>query len=221
MTEFQSSPAIASSPWFPCKNIGRVRIPAFGVVEIDHPEGCLLRDERRVVLRVKQPTMLGVTARTMFNGPTPIETGDTGACTDGRIVVANFHDADGTPKAGDVWGPVKDSCKVRKHVPGGRVLRSVENGQDRVILMRYEHYDIWGKLTEALDGGGTAEAKLMYADKNNSTIMQEVETSEDDPVRFDVGELTGAEFEGLDVGDVLIARYDETFGGYILRGWVC
>ncbi len=219
MAEVTSGPTQDTLNWFPCKNAGALVIPAHGICQIDAPDGAELRDERRLILLVKQPDKLGFTSSVMVNGPIPIQPGQDGVVTDGRIVVAAYNKSFETPAKGEIWGPQKDSSYVRRHIPGGRVLRDGEKG--RVILLRYEHYDIWGKLTAELDGGETAECKLMYADPNNPTILQEVEPDEDDPFRFDVSELTGDEFEGLSEDDIVIARYDETFGGYILRGWVC
>lgn len=220
MSDPLSYAAFESSPWFPCKNIGSARIPPFGAVEIDAPEGVLLRDQRRVVLRVKQPTILGVTGRTMWNGPTPMETGDTGACTDGRIVVSAFNDADGMPAAGEIWGPVADSCKLRKHVPGGRVLRSVQNGQDRVMILRYEHFNIVGRLVDELRAGRSTTARLMRFDKTVTTNQLKVVESGSTQIRFTVWETTTV-FDTQPASTIIIAQYDESLGAYALRGWVC
>ncbi len=219
MADFDQGPTQATLNWYPCKNAGSKVIPAHGICQIDAPDGAELRDERRLILLVKQPDKLGFTSSVMVNGPIPIQPGQDGVVTDGRIVVAAYDKkAESVPEKGQIWGPQQDSSFVRRHIPGGRVLRDGEKG--RVILLRYEHYDVVGELTEELVAGGTAAAKLMYVDPTNTTILQEVESGAEQ-VRFDVSEALDDDFETLDAGDRIIGRYDETFGGYIVRGWVC
>lgn len=222
MSSNTPDPALTSSPWYDVKNIGSAEIPPFGIVEIDSPDGAILRDDRRVLLRVKQPTMPGFTGRMLVNGPLPISGGGTGVCTDGKIVVVAYDDKDGTPAAGDIWGPVKDSSKLRKRVPGCRILRPGEKG--RATALRFEQFDLYGKLTEDLEGGGVAECKVAWFDKDaSSNKFKLVESGDSDPIRFEVREtLYGDDdFETLGEDDRIIARYDEATGGYILRGWKC
>ena len=221
--DYNPAPATESSWWYPCKNIGGSTIPPFGAVQLDAPDGYIVRDDRRVVLRVKPPTITGVNARTFFNGPQPIKPQDTGAVTDGRIVVAAFDDEDGTPVSGDVWGPIKDHCKLKRRVPGGRVLRAPENGETHVILLRYENYSVTGRLTETLKRGRSAEAKLCWFDKNASTNqLKIVEDGGDPEIRFIVFEATGyGGFEPLPESAIVFGRWDESISAYVLCGWVC
>lgn len=221
MSGHTTDPAQSTSPWFDCKNIGRVEIPAFGIVELDRPEGSLRRDERRILLRVKQPTMIGFTGRMFINGPIPIGAGETGVCTDGRLAVVAYDDKDGTPAAGEIWGPMSDSSKVRKYIPGCRALEAGEDG--RVLVMRFEQFDVIGKLTEELEGGGTAEAKLMRIDKDDPSTPIQVVEEDDDEIRFTVreGVYGDGDFETLAEDDIVIGRWDEATDGYLLRGWKC
>jgi len=222
MSQLEYGPTRNNLNWEPFTNSGSLAIPAFGICMVDNPDGAEIRDSRRLVLKCKRPENLGFTAAVMVNGPNEVEPGRDGICTDGRIVVAAYNERFEIPKKGEQWGPVANSSYVRRYVPGGKVLRDGESG--RVILLRYEHYDVYGELTEALAGGGTAECKLLRSDKNDaSNPLKVVEESADDPVRFTVfeGLYGNTDFEELASGDRVIARWDEMNDCYILRGWKC
>jgi len=201
-----------ATPPYEIKNSGGERIPAWSPVEIDSS----YRRENRLVLKVKKPTKLGWRARVLINGGADLEPDDFGVGFFGPALEVTFDAADGTPKEGETWGPVADSYKLRKHVPGGRVLEGGKNGL--CVVLRYDPADIWGKLTETLGPGGIGTATLYRYDPTSAEGTERI--AEVAGVEFDLVEATGGG-EALDSDTIVFARWDEIANEYILRGWVC
>lgn len=201
-----------ATPPYEIKNSGGERIPAWSPVEIDSS----YRRENRLVLKVKKPAKLGWRCRVLVNGGADLEPDDFGVGFFGPALEVTFDATDGTPKDGESWGPVKDSFKVRKHVPGGRVL---EDGRDgKCVLLRYEPPELWGRLSENLAAGGKAEAVLYRSDPE--TTVNGARLAAVVGITFDVLELTH-EINQVSADTLVVAAWDEIMGDYVLKGWVC
>lgn len=201
----------ATAP-FEIKNSGGERIPAWSPVEIESA----YRREERLVLKVRRPTKLGWRCGVLVNGGADLDPDGFGVGFFGPALEVTFDPQDGTPKEGETWGPVKDSFKVRKHVPGGRVLEDGRNG--RCVVLRYDPVDIWGKLTETLEPGGIGTATLYRYDPTSAEGSERI--AEVEGVEFELVEAT-AGGESLVEETVIFARWDEIAYEYLLRGWVC
>lgn len=203
-----------------CKNIDTVPITGFGAADI---VGAINQDDR-IILQIKRPQEFGWRPCSVAVGAQAIQPGATGQCFDAKFLRVAINTDDGVPKSGEVWGPVKESCLIRKHVPGGRILRDADASDGSnivapsgtVLLMRYEPIDIWGKLQADLMPGESAEVTLMRYNKLRSGTAKLVDVD----ITVTVYEATGTLSEVVPSGMVFF-RWDEGSGRYHLRGWVC
>lgn len=203
--------------WYECRNVGRVAIPAHGVVVVDAPKGAALVGGR-VQLRVRQPEHPGYTARVMVNGPTEIRPNGTGSVTDGRVVTVAYDSTDGVPQDGESWGPVGGSSLVRRHVQGGRVLTVLE--PDRlIVVLRYYAAHQWAELVDDLEPEGLVQARLKRW-RAGTGALETIDDSEDRAITADIREQTG-EIETIPAGTLVLYDWDEQAGVHALRGWVC
>lgn len=204
----------ATSAPIEVKNKGEDAIPAFSVVQISEAS----KRESRIILNVVKLEAPGWRASVMVTGEIEIQPDGYGEAFFGPVVCCKFDPQDGTPKKGETWGPVNDSFLIRKNVPGGRVLIDAEEGI--AVLLRYDPPDIFAQLTEDLEAGDKAEAKLLYWDPTAEPSGGEQFLTALDDVRLDVYEGTGL-VDTLDSGTKIICRWDDQAQKYILRGWVC
>lgn len=73
-------------------------------------------------------------ARIVINGPAAIAVGGYGAATNRSPVIALYEVSDGTPSAGEEWGPLGGSWTLRLAGSGYVIIGGVDNG--RVQVMR-------------------------------------------------------------------------------------
>lgn len=211
-----------------CTNIDSVQIPACGCADI---VGALNQDGR-IILQLKTPQDFGWRPCSVVMGGIPVDPGLNGSCYQSKWVRALFDPTDGTPKAGDVWGPIKGTaCKMRKYVPGGRVYRDqtsndgpgVDVAQNTVMIMRYEPGLIWAQAESwAIEPGTTQKVNLAwYNPLFSSSVTPNAKLQPVPDVEFNVTEVSGTLSGYVPALGYLFCQWDEVSARYVLMGWVC
>lgn len=211
-----------------CVNVGTVKLPAFGMAEI----ASVTNQDNRLILGIQQPTEFGWRPRSVVVGPTAIDPGFPGACYDSKWVRILCDTADGPPTAGDLWGPVANSSKARKYVPGAKVMRDMnafdssnfKPTENTVAVMRYEPLDVWARTETGLSAGQFAQCRLCWYNKDYAgtpPFSKLVTVDTPTPILFVVQEATGLIANALGINTLVFVRWDEGPGKWVLRGWVC
>ncbi len=135
-----------------------VEIPPFGVF-VDN-QAVVGTDPPAIVARATQT--LG--ERPLFlNGSERIVANGFGFCRalETRPVRVAYESTDGTPAAGEVWGPVPTTCKVRKGMPGFKILRAGAGGVAWAVWDQVEAY-YRGKLKAGIAPGESKDVDVYY-----------------------------------------------------------
>lgn len=119
-------------PWFVFRNDAGELVPAFGVVRLT---GVVVLEQARVVLTGAKPNAFGCQYQCAINGPTPVAAGKFGVCTQQGAVPALFEVSDGTPAAGERWGPRDAGWKLRKNTGGFAVVGVTNSGASGPALV--------------------------------------------------------------------------------------
>lgn len=104
--------------WEVFKNQSSEEIPAHAVMRTESVTSW----DNRIILEATKPNTYGSYWSHRINGPTAVAAGRYGLCRLGGIAAALYDAADGTPNAGDLWGPRSGSWKLRKDTPGWRIV---------------------------------------------------------------------------------------------------
>lgn len=126
-------------------------IPAYGVVR------AVGWDTNRSILTVGQPNTYGSQWRHIINGPQPVSASEFGVATNLFPCDALYDDADGTPQAGESWGPRNGTYKLRKNTGGFTVLGVSDSTNKLVRVMRAPMLACIGYRTSALTVGNGAD----------------------------------------------------------------
>ena len=115
------------------KNTGEDTIPAYGIIRIT---GQATGVGNAKILAGAKPNIYGSQYLHFVNGPKDIASGKVGRCFDDDIATALYDDADGTPAAGELWGPRASTYALKKNTGGWMVLWNVDSTANTVLVRR-------------------------------------------------------------------------------------
>lgn len=132
--------------WIPCQNIGGETIPPHSVVRMSSAK---VDKQGSAWLKVEQSDQPGFDARTYVTGELAIEPDGYGRCTrESPVVVA----CTGTPKPGEIWGPVPNAFELSSGYPGATIHDVMQTDREAVLALIYRDLQclITGVLQETL-----------------------------------------------------------------------
>jgi hypothetical protein len=212
-----------------CVNVDSIQLPAFGCADV---VGAINQDGR-TILQVKSPQEFGWRPCSVILGAVAVDPGRSGTCTDWKWSRALYDVQDGPPKSGEVWGPVKNAnCKMRKYVPGGRILRDqtandgpgVDTPKDTIVIQRYEPKHISCQAKFGISSGAIdADVNLVRWNKNYSSgdITNPSKFVNVPNVDFKVTEGMGTLSQSIPFHAYLYVSWDEQAQRYMIDGWSC
>lgn len=148
-----------SPDWLEYRNDSAETVPPWGVLRIT---GVTVPEPGRVVLLADKPTGYGCQHRALLNGPTAVAAGKYGVATRGMFSAALYETADGTPAAGERWGPRGGSWKLRKWTGGFAVVGVTRASAGLVLVQPVPMVSLLGK-TDAAHNRGTTGTVSIYA----------------------------------------------------------
>lgn len=85
------------------------------------------------IVQVGQPSVDSSTSRIIFNGPVAVAAGKEGVGTRTFPLTAAYDTGDGTPGAGDKWGPASGSWKLKSAKRGYMFIGAGADGFGPVV----------------------------------------------------------------------------------------
>jgi hypothetical protein len=155
--------------WFEFRNDSAEQIPAFGVVRLT---GVVVLEPGRVALTADQPDTFGCQHRCAINGPVPVNAGKLGTLTREPLVPALFDSSDGTPSAGESWGPRAGTWMLKKNTGGFTVVGVTNAAAGLVLVEPAPMLAFLGKTDAALAKGATGSISIF----SGATIGAETDT---------------------------------------------
>lgn len=190
------------------KNVGRVEIEPYAAVEMRE---AYVRDGR-IVAQVSPSTSFGFHDGVFLNGETAIPPSGFGAVQSGRYQIARVNADDGIPEVGQNWGPDATGGKLRKDIPGGRVLR-VFRLNELVLIRRNDDVIVTCQIGGQLNPGESISATAMRFDEDEKDLVLI------DDADFTVLERTGLlTIEGT---TRCFVKWLDQFSGWVVIGYVC
>ncbi len=185
--------ALAESGLIPF--IGTDLVPA-GAVFVDNggtewTDGILTLAARQTQITGERPIYVNLLEE--------VAIGDVGFCRRpdnlGPIKVA-YDDTDGTPAAGETWGPVKTNYRLRKGLPGFKILLAGDSGLVWAVYDEVGEPSMYGKIDAspgALSPGGSCTVSLYWLSGGTWTDTTFNETAYAPPT-FTTGTIASAKW---------------------------
>lgn len=135
------------------KNTGEDTIPAYGLIRITGTTAV----GNAVVLAGAKPNIYGSQYMHYVNGHKAIDAGYLGKCFDDDTVRVLYDSADGTPAAGEMWGPRASTYKLKKNTGGWIIEGDVDTTAYTVSVRRMPFIRFHGVTDAAIakDASGT------------------------------------------------------------------
>jgi hypothetical protein len=171
LARYTAGPAGNNLQMWPARNPGSEEIPAFACVKID---SVLFLSDDQIVYNLSKPDTFGSQWGHAFNGPRPIAAGgnDYGHITVGPLAVGMYDTADGTPEAGQFWGPRDADWKLRKSTGGFRVLGTENQNQysgqrtDLIVVQHWPMLTLIGKADAIISSDTTGTVSIYWRQPN-------------------------------------------------------
>jgi len=131
--------------------------PAFGVMLANGVNG----SAPRVLPKTKQPDVYGCQADFFVAGPSGIKHQTSGRAQKGPTYVVAYDSGDGTPAAGECWGPRSGTNLLKKNTGGFIVLGVTDTTRHYVAVVSEQMLQFVGQTLDAI-GQGAAGRVTVY-----------------------------------------------------------
>ena len=140
------------------KNTAEDTIPAYGLIRIT---GTIAVGNAKLLAGAK-PNTYGSQYMHYVNGPKAVTAGSIGRCRDDDSVRALYDDADGTPAAGERWGPRAATYKLKKNTGGWMIEGDADTTAKTVLVRRVPFLRFRGVADGAISKGSSGTVSIYY-----------------------------------------------------------